>query len=553
MLGSELHPEAQLAAPAPGADARAATRADGAVAPPATPRADCGPGSRPAPGLQGRVTADAPADGYTCNTELVGHEGHAGGFKVERFVDRAGHQCAYYDTTLLFPVQAIQQLQDQATGVAVVDMTDPAHPVRTATLETPAMQTPHESLLVNERRGLLAAVMGNPTTYPGFVDIYDLNADCRHPELQSSLPVGLLGHESGFAPDGKTFYATSLFSGTVTAVDVTNPKVPVTLWVGNYPSHGFTLSDDGNRGYVAGLNTGLMVLDTSQIQARRPNPQVTTISTLRWPVMTIPQVAIPVRLGGKPALVEVDEFSTDAQNSSFPAANGQIVGAARIIDISDEKAPKVMSDMRLEVNQPEHRAEIAGDPGASSPVQGYAAHYCNVPQEDDPPIVACSFINSGLRVFDIRDPYHPREVAYFVAPPSPSPSGERSDYAMSKPSFDVARHEVWYADGNSGLYAVRLTNGAWPAAGTTSGGTDTGATRCKRVRRAVVMRVPRHLRHAKGVVNGRHVKVQRLKHHRVRLTLRHVRKATALVKVTGRVGYGRWMRKTHRYRVCSAR
>ena len=85
------------------------------------------------------------------------------------------------------------------------------------------MQSPHESLVLNEKRGLLAAVMGNPTAYPGFVDIYDLNADCRQPELQSSLPVGLLGHESGFAPDGNTFYATSLFNGTVTAVDVTEP------------------------------------------------------------------------------------------------------------------------------------------------------------------------------------------------------------------------------------------------------------------------------------------------------------------------------------------
>ena len=85
---------------------------------------------------------------------------------MERFVDSAGRQCAYYDTTLLFPVQAIQQLQDESTGVAVVDMTDPANPVRTETLMTPAMQTPHESLVLNEKRGLLVAVMGNPPPPP---------------------------------------------------------------------------------------------------------------------------------------------------------------------------------------------------------------------------------------------------------------------------------------------------------------------------------------------------------------------------------------------------
>jgi hypothetical protein len=33
---------------------------------------------------------------------------------------------------------------------------------------------------------------------------------------------------------------------------------------------------------------------------------------------------------------------------------------------------------------------------------------------------------------------------------------------MSAPSFDIAHHQVWYADGDSGFYAVKLTNGAWP-------------------------------------------------------------------------------------------
>ena len=56
----------------------------------ATPRAECGPGSRPEPGIQGRVPAGSDA-GFTCNTELLGREGAAGGFKVHRFVDKAGH------------------------------------------------------------------------------------------------------------------------------------------------------------------------------------------------------------------------------------------------------------------------------------------------------------------------------------------------------------------------------------------------------------------------------------------------------------------------------
>ena len=472
--------------------------------------------------------------------------GPCGGFKVERFVDKASRQCAYYDTTLLFPVQSIQQLQDQSTGVAVVDMTDPEHPVRTETLATPAMQTPHESLVLSEKRGLLAAVMGNPGTAPGFVDVYDLNGDCRHPQLQSSTPVGILGHESGFAPDGNTFYATSLFSGQITAVDLTDPKLPRPLGVYDYPSHGFALSKDGNRGYVAALNQGLIVVDTSQIQARSPNPQMPEISRLDWPYRSVPQINIPVTIGDRPYLVEVDEFSADEEGNYEIEGNGPHVGAARIIDISDERAPVVISDIRLEVNQPKYRDQVGGDPGASSPVQGYAAHYCGVPRQADPGIVACSFIASGLRVFDIRDPYHPREVAYFVAPPGSSPVvAERSNFAMSKPAFDVPRRHVWYSDGNSGLYAVRLTNGAWP----------TGPPpRCVR-RRSFVLRLARRFRRAKVTVDGTRVRVRRRGGRlRARVSLRGKQAGElAVVRLVGRTRAGERVVRTRRYRACASR
>ena len=53
--------------------------------PPALPKAQCGPGSKPETGTQGRVsTADVlsgrAAQGYTCNTEVRAHYGRTGGF-----------------------------------------------------------------------------------------------------------------------------------------------------------------------------------------------------------------------------------------------------------------------------------------------------------------------------------------------------------------------------------------------------------------------------------------------------------------------------------------
>ena len=72
--------------------------------------------------------------------------------------------------------------------------------------------------------------------------------------------------------------------------------------------------------------------------------------------------------------------------------------------------------------------------------------------------MACSFIISGLRVFDIRDPYHPREIAYFNAPVNNS----GGNYAMSAPTFVPERGEIWFTDQDRGFYVVRFAKGIWP-------------------------------------------------------------------------------------------
>jgi hypothetical protein len=364
----------------------------------------------------------------------------------------------------LFPTNALLG-STHKTGVAVLDMTDPAHPVQTASLITPAMLSPHESLSLNLRRGLLAADLGNPFTYPGVVDIYSVAQDCRHPVLQSSLPVGVLGHEGTFSPDGRTYWVSSAGGGTLAAVDISNPALPVPIFMTRgFNVHGLNVSDDENTLFFADLGNdgstpGLTILDISRIQHRLPNPGVKVISHLTWPMVSIPQVPLPVTIDHHPYLVEVDEFASTGGPlpSADPKAN---VGAARIIDVADLRHPRVVSNIRLAVQMAHQRAVSINDPGANSSLQGYAGHYCAVPQRDQPGIVACSFIASGLRVFDIRDPLHPKELAYFTAPLQPGSTP--SNYAMSAPAFDAGRAQIWYSDGNQGFFALRLTNGVWP-------------------------------------------------------------------------------------------
>src|SRR5438270_4991482 len=242
------------------------------------PQVPCGPGSRPEPGVQGRVPAGTGANGLWCNVTLLAHQGTSGGFKVLRYVDAQGHECAFYDTALLFPTNAIN-VAGPSLGVAVVDMSDPAHPIQTDTLTAPSMLTPHESLNLNVARGLLAAVDGNPATEPGLVSVYDVHADCRHPALDFSLPLAKAGHESGFSADGQTFYATGTAYNTITAIDLSTPTEPHVVWQGNLYSHGMSLSDNGNRAYLADPreptgDAGLAIIDTSEVQARIADPHV---------------------------------------------------------------------------------------------------------------------------------------------------------------------------------------------------------------------------------------------------------------------------------------
>lgn len=415
--------------------------------------------------MQGRVppadhASGRAAQGYRCNTKTVGRIGVKGGYRVERYVDAAGRECAYYDTTLLYPTNAVSP-GGVPTGTDVIDMTDPAKPVRTATLITPAMQTPHESVSLNQNRGLLGAVMGSPVTAPGILDLYDVSQDCRTPVLRASSPAGILGHEGNFAPDGLTFYASALDGGELTAIDVSNPMVPVPLWTERFVAHGVSVRDDGNRAYLA-RRGGLVILDTTQIQRRVPNPSVPVVSTLKWYPMTTPQITIPVSIDGRSYLIEMDEFGSASEGSPIE----DIVGAARIIDIADETKPVVISNIRLDVHTRANREAISGDQNFSGrgDFQGYAGHYCGVPQRDEPGIVACTFIESGLRVFDIRDPLNPKEIAYHNEPVEKAfPDDELpTTYAMSSVAFVPERSEIWYSDGNSGFIAVQVTNDVWP-------------------------------------------------------------------------------------------
>lgn len=436
----------------------------------AVPAAECGPGAKPETDIQGRVpTSDFDSgrylEGYRCNTELVAHEGASGGFKALRYTDSQGNTCAFYDSTALVPPTSTltNLLGGKGVGVVVLDMNDPARPRRTANLTSPAMLSPHESLLVNETRGILMATLGTAATAPGVLDLYDVRTDCRKPKLLSSTLSAVLGHESGFSPDGNTIYAGSTIFSLV-AIDVSNPRFPRTIFTElNVQYHGLRLSDDGRTLYAAHIGQpgpnlisggGLRIIDVSQIQDRVKNPKAPVLATMTWRGSSIPQVAQPFTRDGHQYLLEVDEFVDIFSFTGLMDLKNSPVGAARIINVDDPRHPYLVSDIRLKVHQPaEHAGVQTKDPGNQSPLGGYTGHYCSVPTRDNPDIAGCSMILSGLRLFDIRDVEHPKEVGYFNMP------AKGGGAAYSQPAWDPANGTVWYTDSATGFWVVRLTNG----------------------------------------------------------------------------------------------
>lgn len=429
-----------------------AARSNDPARPTATPGIACDSGSRPETGLQGDIPqSDIDTgrwrEGYTCNARLVSNLGAGGGFRVERYVDGEGRECAYFDSGTLFP----NSVHLEGSGVWVVDMADSGEPRLATTLVTPAMLSPHESLRLNQRRGLLVAVLGNPATNVGIVDVYSVKRNCLEPQLLSSTPLGVLGHESAFAPDGRTFYVSST-QNLMTAVDLEDPRRPRLLWASfEYKPHGASISNDGNTMFMASFENGdepagLVILDVSEIQAREPSPQVREISHLTWPEVSLPQNATPFRSKGHDYVIETDEYG----------GGGSPVGAARIINVDDLAKPYVVSHIRLAV----HNQEAADK----------TAHYCTLPSRIDPRIVACGMLFSGLRVFDIRDVAQPREVAYANVTGLQSTdvyelSGgvldeQRVGAVYSAPAYDPARREIWFSDGTRGFMVVRLTTAA---------------------------------------------------------------------------------------------
>ena len=481
------------------------------------PPATCRTTDRPETGISGETTADErdaglPFRGFKCNADLVGqYQGEGASWQLT-----AWKNCAYFDqrhfaqgnnppggNPLLHP------------GVVVVDVSDPTNPVPTTWLNSLGMVDPWESVKVNPARQLLAGdqrplngSIANP--HDGF-SVYDISADCTQPVQKSDVHIaGSVGHTGNWVPDGKTYYVTPLMNTpSIIAVDVTDPTLPVGITGGVFTFstdggttpqnlalsrlHDTEFSKDGNTAYVTmfGVTTtnsgnGIGIIDVSDFQGRKANPEYRVISQITWDDGSIgAQDAIPVTIGGKSYLITADEAGVGLPGC---ALNESANGFPRIIDISDPAHPQTVAEIRLGVADPANCAHIATAPitgnilpdgglNAGPSFFAHSCHYCRVDNPDNAKLLACNCFAAGFRVFDIHDIAHITEIAYYKPPaqgtkalPGSQYANSNSypgfvrlyDWATSQPSFPKDRGatsgDIWTTSQDNGFMVIHLAS-----------------------------------------------------------------------------------------------
>jgi hypothetical protein len=444
-------------------------------------------GDRPESGLSGETTAaeiDAglPAQGFKCNTDLVGqYQGQGASWQLA-----AWQNCAYFDQRN--PAQPVNPGSpvEANPGVTVLDVSDPTTPNPTTYLQDIAMIDPWESVKVNPARQLLGGgqrplngAVANPGD--GF-SVYSISADCKAPVLQATVHLpGSFGHTGQFTPDGMTYYITPLqASPSMLAVDVSDPTNPseipgslVTFTAEqlSLPKlHDIEFTQDGNTAYITmfgngatAAGNGIAILDVSDFQQRRSNPMYRVLSQLTWNDGSIgAQNALPITIAGNPYILVSDEGGGGASGcSEGHSANG----FPRLIDVSDPTNPQVVAKIQLDVALPENCAYISTAPITSAQTTltdggisvnvgpgffAHSCHYCQVDDATNAKIAGCNCFAAGLRFFDIHGVTPGsdnvgvvKEMAYWKPPAQGLKFLPGSQYANSETPPSFVRNYDW--------------------------------------------------------------------------------------------------------------
>jgi hypothetical protein len=421
----------------------------------------------------------------TRNTELVGHLAppQQGGY---------GDVWAYRDVAYLGSLRSGDCRPPN--GVWAIDLKDPARPRALASFAR-FPGSDGEDVWVGSVKtaaftGDLAAVGVQRCSRqdPGFAGmaLYDVRDPARPKEL-ARWETGFIGvHELGVTqrPDGRVLalaavpYSFNLSQGRqgdLRIVDITDPRRPREL-------ADWDVRRDGpaeQRGQLAARRD---VFDHSAWPFDKGNKLFASFWAAGVQFLDIADPAKP-KLIGQTAYRPGDGyrgahsgwFNADetlfVQNDETLSPTGGGPGAGwtfqRLFDTSSLARPRLVSTFATESAVPGKDGRVATD--------GIYSVHNAVVQGD---LEYASWYSDGVRVVDLADPGHPREVASFVPPPTSPPRQTAVTAQDGRRDMPLVwgvypwKGLVLASDINSGLWVFRVTGGGNGAAqgGTASGG-----------------------------------------------------------------------------------
>jgi hypothetical protein len=309
------------------------------------------------------------------------------------------------------------------------------------------------------------------------------------------------GHMGSWAEDGKTYYIGQSFRGVggiMPIIDVTDPYNAKWLlnWTfnGDGRPHDLSTNKDGTRMYAgqpgnfgAAANNssfgpdGLVILDVSDVQYRLDNPQIRIVSKLFWDDQGQAEEMLPFSSHGRSYIISTDESGGQGGVGGLAAAcarGASPYGYSNIIDITDETHPRIVSKIMLEVHDPKNCSKFLGEPPElNGGILDYSTERCALNTRTNPTLAACGSRGTGTRVYDISDPLHPAEIAYWKGPAprttvlpgsgSWSPGVDRTvekqaglAHFVKVPAADGKGHEfnLWVVGDGNGFQVLRFTD-----------------------------------------------------------------------------------------------
>ena len=361
------------------------------------------------------------------------------------------------------------------SGIAVVDVRNPAKPKQVGTIKPTAGATQRE-IRADAGLGILVVMSYSLTTGSltgNYLAVYDIRS-CTKPKLLSTVDFGPRSpHEFFLWKDPKNpgralaYIAFTLFSPDLVVYDLHDPKAPVlaaaydlgadiadlrggatgvTSSNGGY-LHSVSVSDDGKTTYLSTWDFGLILADTSTLADRTPGVVVPRSAPLQYEGNVHGAVKVP----GKPYAILVQEgYATTADDVT--GRGGCPFGWMRVADLSNPNVPALTGgEFKLRENHCETAQQLNGT---------FTSHNQTV----FPNVALLPWYGGGLRAVDISNPKAPVEAGAFVPKPSFEPdfrdnrlyfrTGDRWSGAMW--SYPVVQNGLIYVvDIDLGLYVLR--------------------------------------------------------------------------------------------------